>query len=176
VTALFIVLVIVNCVYCIVGAILHGTIWRDMSYANSTKITLYGIIWTYDEWVALLRILLIVITIPFTFVLESAFFIGCWVSTLLRLYGRTDYEEYAARWLWDGDYQYTRSVCVYLMRLCICFNPKLKFKSNSRLKALFDAYFEKISEYKREKISQYYGLPFERDDIMLVDRMKGMIK
>ena len=169
-TVLFIVLVIVNFVYCIVGTLLHGTTWREMSYANSTKITLYGIIWTYDDWVALLRILLIVIMLPFTFMLESLFFIGCWVSTLLRLYGRTDYEECTERWLWDEYYQYTRSVCVYLMKLCICFNPKLKFKSNSRLKALFDAYFEKISESRRYRISRYYGLPFERDDIILADR------
>lgn len=169
-TVLFILLVIVNFVYCIVGILLHGMTWREMSYANSTKITLYGIIWTYDEWVALLRVLLIIIILPFTFVFESLFFIGCWAATLLRLYGRTDYEEYTILWLLDGEYQYTRSVCVYLMKLCICFNPKLKFKSNSRMKALFDAYFENISGYTRGQISQYYGLPLERDDIMLVDR------
>lgn len=159
-----IVLIVINSLYCVVGAILHCTIWREMSYYNSTRITLYGIIWTYDEWAAFLRILLIIVLFPFTFVFESMFFIGCWVSTLIRFYGRTDYKDFLTDWLLEDHYQYTTSVCVYIMKLCLRFNPQLKFKSNSRIKALFDTYFDSISEYKREKIVRYYGLPEERND------------
>ena len=159
-----VITIILNCIYVVVGFILHLVTFRELPRQHRKFITVYGIIWTYDDWVAPLRILFIILLLPFTIGFELLFLIGTWMCVLLQYYGRNDYDFIACQCLkYKDDYILSCAVLTCIIRWQLRISP-YPSKRHGKAQQLVEIYFG-LDNYYRERLSEYFDLPLNESEI-----------